>query len=89
MNALIVEDVDNVAVATKQIADGEAIRYARHDGEECELTCKGGIPIYHKVAVRDIAAGEGIVKYGEVIGKAAVDIACGSHVHTHNVSDLS
>ena len=89
MNALIVEDVDNVAVATAPIADGECVHFVRHDGAECEFPCVGGVPIYHKVAVRDIAAGEDIVKYGEIIGKAAVDIARGSHVHTHNVADLS
>lgn len=89
MNALIVEDVDNVAVATAEIADGQTVHFVRHDGAECELPCVGGVPIYHKVAVRDIAAGENIVKYGEVIGLAARDIARGEHVHTHNVQDLS
>ncbi len=89
MNALIVEDVDNVAVATAAVADGENVHFVRHDGTESEFPCVGGVPIYHKVAVRDIEAGEDIVKYGEVIGRAAVDIARGSHVHTHNVQDLS
>ncbi len=43
------------------------------------------VPLGHKVAARDIAAGEKIVKYGAPIGSATRDIASGEHVHTHNV----
>ena len=39
----------------------------------------------HKYAARPIAAGENVVKYGQVIGVAKADIAVGEHVHTHNV----
>jgi altronate dehydratase small subunit len=39
----------------------------------------------HKVAARDIAAGEKIIKYGVPIGSAARAIAIGEHVHTHNL----
>ena len=39
----------------------------------------------HKYAVRDIKAGENIIKYGSPIGHATIDIRAGEHVHTHNV----
>ncbi len=39
----------------------------------------------HKYALRDIAAGENIIKYGNPIGHATADIKAGEHVHTHNV----
>ena len=39
----------------------------------------------HKYAVRDIAKGESIIKYGQPIGHATRDIKAGEHVHTHNV----
>ena len=39
----------------------------------------------HKYALRDIAEGENIVKYGQPIGHATRAIAKGEHVHTHNV----
>ena len=39
----------------------------------------------HKYALRDIAAGENIIKYGNPIGHATEDIKAGEHVHTHNV----
>jgi altronate hydrolase len=39
----------------------------------------------HKVALRDIAKGEDIIKYGYPIGHALEDIKEGEHVHTHNI----
>ena len=38
----------------------------------------------HKYALRDIAEGENIIKYGNPIGHATCDIKKGEHVHTHN-----
>ena len=39
----------------------------------------------HKYALRDIACGENVIKYGNPIGHATSDIKKGEHVHTHNV----
>lgn len=39
----------------------------------------------HKIALRDIACGENIIKYGFPIGHATADIKKGESVHTHNV----
>ena len=49
------------------------------------LEAAGDIPAGHKIALTDIASGEKIIKYGEVIGRATSDIRAGEHVHTHNV----
>ena len=43
------------------------------------------IPAGHKYALRPIACGEYVIKYGEIIGRATADIATGEWVHTHNV----
>lgn len=43
------------------------------------------IPAGHKYALRDIKAGEYVIKYGEIIGRATQDIQKGEWVHTHNV----
>ena len=43
------------------------------------------IPIGHKIALRDIAPGEGVVKYGVDIGKVVAPIKKGEHVHVHNL----
>src|ERR1700733_1643554 len=42
------------------------------------------IPAGHKVAVRAIAAGEPVRRYGQIIGFAASAIAPGRHVHVQN-----
>ncbi len=39
----------------------------------------------HKYALRDIKAGENIIKYGSPIGHATANIKKGDHVHTHNL----
>jgi altronate dehydratase small subunit len=46
---------------------------------------KEEIPFGHKVALRKIAKGRAVIKYGEHIGKAVRTIAPGELVHTHNV----
>ena len=42
------------------------------------------IPAGHKVAVRPIALGGEIRRYGQIIGFATAEIAAGQHVHEHN-----
>ena len=43
------------------------------------------VPAGHKVAVRAMAQGEAVRKYGQIIGFASRAIASGAHVHVHNV----
>ena len=45
----------------------------------------GPVPRGHKVALRDVAEGAPVRKYGQVIGAATAPIAAGDHVHTHNL----
>lgn len=39
----------------------------------------------HKIALKDIPAGQTVYKYGLSIGNATVDIKAGDWVHVHNV----
>ncbi|MBR2622909.1 MAG: altronate dehydratase [Clostridia bacterium] len=55
------------------------------DNVGISLDGKEGIPAGHKFALKDIAQGEYVVKYGEIIGRATQNIAKGEWVHTHNV----
>ena len=50
-----------------------------------EFPARSDIPIGHKVAIRDIASGDTIVKYGTDIGRAVAAIGAGEHLHVHNV----
>lgn len=58
------------------------------DNVEVLLKPRGDVPAGHKLALRDIRAGEKIVKYGFPIGAATRDIAKGEWVHTHNVRTM-
>jgi len=49
------------------------------------LETTGEIPAGHKIAVRDIAAGDYVIKYGQIIGRATENIARGQWVHSHNL----
>ena len=83
-NAIIIDAKDNVAVAIEPIAKGDNAVYVC-EGREVSLPALEDITIYHKLATRDIAKGEPVVKYGEHIGVASSDIKAGEHVHVHNV----
>lgn len=43
-----------------------------------------GIPLGHKIALRDIRAGEQVIKYGHSIGRTTTLVKKGSHVHVQN-----
>lgn len=45
-----------------------------------------GIPAGHKFALRDIAVGEDVIKYGNPIGHAIHNIRKGEHVDHHNIA---
>lgn len=83
-NAMIIDAKDNVAVAIEPITKGDNAVYVC-EGKEVSLPALEDITIYHKLATRDIAKGEPVVKYGEHIGIASSDIKAGEHVHVHNV----
>lgn len=54
--------------------------------EGAQVTLAEGIPVGHKLARRDIASGEKILKYGAVIGHATRPIGRGEHIHLHNLA---
>lgn len=72
---------DNVAVAVTPLTAGETLSLGG-----AQVTARDEIPAGHKIALRDIAEGEAVIKYGFPIGSAKRPIACGAWVHTHNVA---
>ncbi len=76
---LVINKQDNVAVALAEIKKGEILTGAEG------LRLLRTIPSGHKLALRDIAAGEQVIKYGYPIGFAVRQIAAGEHVHSHNL----
>ncbi|MCE5343459.1 MAG: altronate dehydratase family protein [Eubacteriales bacterium] len=81
--ALQIHPADNVAVALIDLAAGETITV---DGHPCALI--SNVPAGHKFALRPIAPGEPVLKYGQPIGTASTAIAAGEHIHTHNLRTL-
>ena len=86
IQAFIIHKEDNVAIVAENVKAGQEVGYVL-DGETVVLTAKDDIPIYHKIASREIAKGQQVLKYGEEIGIASQDVPKGSHVHTHNVDE--
>lgn len=70
---------DNVVVALQNLKAGESIQF-----EDKIITVQSDVTAGHKIAVRNIAQGECIVKYGFPIGTATCDISAGDWIHTHN-----
>ena len=73
-----IDPSDNVAVLLEAVPAGTQF-------EELGITTLQDIPAGHKCAIRDIAAGEAVIKYGNPIGHAKEAIPAGSWVHVHNV----
>lgn len=78
---LLLRPEDDVAVATRDLPSGTVL--ARPDGTVLAVT--RSVPRGHKLAVRDLAVGSPVRKYGQVIGRASAPITAGDHVHTHNL----
>ncbi|MBD8079403.1 UxaA family hydrolase [Cellulosimicrobium arenosum] len=72
---------DGVGVATRDLVPGEAVAA---DGVE-PVGVRDAVPRGHKVALHDVAAGEPVRKYGQVIGLATTAVRAGDHVHVHNL----
>ncbi len=78
--AVLLRGEDNVAVAARPIARGSVVELP---GLTVEV--REPIELGHKLALRPIARGAPVRKYGQIIGFAARDIDAGSHVHVHNL----
>jgi altronate hydrolase len=68
---------DDVLIARSQLVGGSLVE---------SVQVKGLIPPGHKVALRDIALGEAVRRYNQIIGFASRAITAGEHVHTQNLA---
>ena len=67
---------DGVLIARSSLPPGMVVA----DG----VTTVERIPAGHKVAIKPIAVGEPVRRYGQIIGFATAPISPGQHVHTQN-----
>ncbi|MFC1837932.1 UxaA family hydrolase [Thermodesulfobacteriota bacterium] len=84
VNAILIHDKDNVVTVTEMIPRDSIAGYIR-GGNIVHVKVINDIPRFHKVAVADIKKNGHVYKYGQLIGEAITNIACGEHVHDHNI----
>ena len=74
MKYIKIDPADNVAVALTDLVKGETVE---------GITLLTDIPRGHKIVLKDLAAGENVIKYGFPIGHVIADAPAGSIVdHT-------
>lgn len=83
LSAIVVNPADNVATALIDLPAGHLLELAGGS-----VTVAEAIPAGHKVALRPIAQGEPVIKYGDPVARATRDIGVGSKVHVHNCTDI-
>jgi (2R)-sulfolactate sulfo-lyase subunit alpha len=76
---------DHVAVAVVDAPKGTGHVVFLDGSQPIDVESNAEIPLGHKVALRDIAAGEDVIEYGVRIAIASADIKAGDYVHIHNV----
>jgi altronate dehydratase len=83
MDAIVLNQQDNIAVVLRETASGEFLLVG-HD----EVISVDRIPYGHKIARCDIPEGDSIRKYGMAVGQATADIPKGGYVHVQNVTSI-
>ena len=72
MKYIIINPADNVAVALEDLGKGEVVS---------GVTLKVDVPRGHKIVLRDLKAGENVIKYGFPIGHVTKDAPAGTMVN--------
>ena len=88
VNAAIIDEKDTVVVAIEKINAGDEVIWRDRNGDVQKIKAITDVPMYHKVALKEMPKVSEVVKYGEHIGLAACDIHVGEHVHVDIVQNL-
>ena len=76
VGTIVVEDVK---------ANTSLVGWIMEEDKTLNLPTISDIPIGHKVALKDLAEGDTVIKYGVDIGRVIAPIKAGEHLHVHNV----
>ena len=87
INAVHIDDRDSCVTVTSAVKAGDNVEF-RVGGTTQSVIAKSDVPVYHKVAVVSVKAGEFVYKYGERIGISKEDIEPGDYVHIHNLKPV-
>ena len=80
VDAVYLSPDDNICVAARNLEAGTPLRIAG-----AEFTLAEPIKIGHKIAVRPIAKGDFVRKFGQIIGQTTSKVVPGGWVHSHNL----
>jgi L-fuconolactonase len=72
---------DNVLVCCRAVSKGERLRL----GDAEEIEARSDVELGHKLARRELAVGNKVIKYGTPIGSMAASVAAGEWIHLHNM----
>lgn len=72
---------DSVCIAARRLEAGQNITAGAQG-----LTLPAAVNMGHKIALRAVAQGDRVLRYGQTIGFATQPIAPGEWVHTHNLA---
>ncbi len=78
-------DSVGVVVVEGVKAGDEMSGWIMDQDKEIIFKASGDIPIGHKLAIRPLAEGDTVIKYGVDIGRVVADIGTGEHAHVHNI----
>ena len=78
---------DNVGVVVVEdlSAGATMLCVVTEDNSDFKMTANAAVQIGHKIALKDLALGDTVIKYGQDIGKVVAPIKKGDHVHVHNL----
>ena len=79
------EDTVAVVVVEGVKTGTEMTGWIMDEDRTIDLEARSDIPIGHKVALKDMASGDTVVKYGIDMGKVVAPIRKGEHAHVHNI----
>ena len=84
---LVHEPGDSVGVVVVEgVTTGQELNgWIMDSNETLKVKVLSAIPIGHKLALKDLASGDTVIKYGVDIGRTIAPIKVGEHLHVHNV----
>lgn len=88
MNHFVLHDAnDTVAVVVVEgVKAGMTLNgWIMDEDRMMTIDARQDIPIGHKVALKAMATGDTVIKYGIDMGKVIAPIQVGEHAHVHNI----
>ncbi len=84
---LVHEAADGLGVVVVEglKANQEITGWVMKEDKTVKIKILSNIPIGHKVALKDFAEGDTVMKYNTDIGKVVASIKKGEHAHVHNI----